>query len=333
MQDLLSQDEINALLHGVDEGEVDTSAEGGALNVRPYDLTSQEHVVRQRMPTLDMINESFARSVHNNLFNLLRRNAEVSVTGTKIGKFSEYKNSLYLPTSLNLFKLRPLRGTAVMALDAGLVFRMVDNFFGGSGRQVKIESRDFTPTEQRVVQMVLNQAYKDLVSAWQSVYKVELEPQRSVSNPELVNILSPGELIMITTFSVSFDGGGGGEIQLALPYKMIEPIRELLEVGLRVDPDDVDESWGKAIREDIMDASVEFSCQMFEQGITLRDVVDLEAGDVIPVDMPETVVLKANGVPMFNTRIGVSNGNLALKIDGFIAARSNGNSNGKSKGK
>lgn len=333
MQDLLSQDEINALLHGVDEGEVDTSAEGGALNVRPYDLTSQEHVVRQRMPTLDMINETFARSVHNNLFNLLRRNAEVSVTGTKIGKFSEYKNSLYLPTSLNLFKLRPLRGTAVLAMDAGLVFRMVDNFFGGSGRQVKIESRDFTPTEQRVVQMVLNQAYTDLVTAWQGIYKVELEPQRSVSNPELVNILSPGELIMITVFSVNFEGGGGGEIQLALPYKMIEPIRELLEVGLRVDPDDVDESWGKAIREDIMDASVEFSCQMFEQGITLRDVVDLEAGDVIPVDMPDTVVLKANGVPMFNTRIGVSNGNLALKIDSFIAARSNGNSNGKSKGK
>lgn len=329
MQDLLSQDEINALLHGVDEGEVDTRAEGATPNVRFYDLTSQEHVVRQRMPTLDMINDTFARALHNNLFNLLRRNAEVAVSGTRIGKFSEYKNSLYLPTSLNLFKLRPLRGTGVLGMDAALVFRIVDNFFGGNGREVTIESRNFTPTEQRVMQMLLNQAYQDLEAAWKSVYQVELEAQRSESNPEMINILSPGELILITAFSVKFEGGGGGEIQLALPYKMIEPIRELLEVGLRVDPDDVDESWGHSIREDIMDAGVEFSCQMFEQEITLRDVVDLEAGDVIPVDMPETVVLKANGVPMFNTRIGVSNGNLALKIDSFIAAKGRGNSKGK----
>lgn len=329
MQDLLSQDEINALLHGVDEGEVDVNADGTAQNVRPYDLTSQEHVVRHKMPTLEMINENFARSLRNNLFNLLRRNAEVNVTGTKIGKFSEYKHSLYMPTSLNLFKLRPLRGTAILAMDASLVFRMVDNFFGGTGREVKIESREFTPTEQRVVQMVLNQAYLDIVAAWKSVYKVELEPQRSEVNPEVVNILSPSELIMISVFTVTFDGGGGGDIQIALPYKMIEPIRELLEVGLRVDADEIDESWAIAMREDIMDARVDFGCRMFEQSVTLRDVVDLEAGDIIPVDMPETVILKANGIPMFHSRIGVSNGNLALKIDSIIANKGSAASKGK----
>jgi len=208
-------------------------------------------------------------------------------------------------------------------------FRMVDNFFGGTGREVKIESREFTPTEQRVVQMVLNQAYVDIVEAWKKVYKVELEPQRSEANPEVVNILAPSELIMISVFSVAFDGGGGGEIQIALPYKMIEPIRELLEVGLRVDADEVDESWAVAMREDIMDARVEFGCRMFQQSVTLRDVVDLETGDIIPVDMPETVILKANGIPMFNTRIGVSNGNLALKIDSIIANKGSAASKGK----
>ncbi len=329
MQDLLSQDEINALLHGVDEGEVDVNAEGGAQNVRPYDLTSQEHVVRHKMPTLEMINENFARALRNNLFHLLRCNAQVNISGTKIGKYSEYKHSLYMPTSLNLFKLRPLRGTGILAMDANLVFRMVDNFFGGTGREVKVESREFTPTEQRVVHMVLKQAYSDLVDAWKSVYKIDLESLRSEVNPELVNILSPSELIMISIFSVQFDGGGGGEVHLALPYKMIEPIRELLEVGLRVDADDVDENWGAAIREDIMDAQVAFGCQMFEQEITLRDVVDLEAGDIIPVDMPETVILKANGIPMFKTRIGVSNGNLALKIDSIIASKGSAASKGK----
>ncbi len=329
MQDLLSQEEINALLHGVDEGEVDVDSGDGAQNVRAYDLTSQEHVVRHKMPTLETINEKFANATGGNLFNLLRREAQVSITGTKIGKFSEYKNSLYMPTSLNLFKLRPLRGTAVLSMDASLVFRMVDNFFGGTGREVKIESREFTPTEQRVLQMVLNQAYVDLAQAWKKVYPVDLEPQRSEVDPDNLTILAPSELIMITVFSVTFAGGGGGEMQLALPFKMIEPIREILEEGVRVEVDDLDESWGEAIREDIMDARVEFGCRMFQQAITLRDVVDLEAGDIVPVDMPETVVLKANGIPMFNTKIGVSNGNLALKIDSFIANNGNSASKGK----
>lgn len=329
MQDLLSQEEINALLHGVDEGEVDVNSEDGAQNVRSYDLTSQEHVVRHKMPTLEMINENFARAMRDNLFNLLRRAADVSITGTKIGKFSEYKNSLYMPTSLNLFKMRPLRGTAVLSMDASLVFRMVDNFFGGSGREVKIESREFTPTEQRVLQMVLDQAYVDITNIWKKVYEIDLEPQRSEVNPESLTILAPSELIMITVFAVRFEGGGGGEIQIALPFKMIEPIREILEVGIRVDADEVDENWAVAIRQDIMDARVEFGCRMFQQGITLRDVVDLEAGDIVPVEMPETVVLKANGIPMFNTKIGVSNGNLALKIESFVANKGNAASKGK----
>jgi len=329
MQDLLSQDEINALLHGVDEGDVDVNAGGGQLNVHPYDLTSQEHVVRHKMPTLEMINERFARATRGNLTTLLRRTAEVTVTGTKVGKFGEYKNSLYNPVSLNLMKLRPLRGTAILGLEAGLVFKLVDTFFGGGGRDVKIEGRDFTQTEQRVVQMVVKQANVDLAEAWKSVHRIELEPVRSEVNPELVNILSPGELILVTSFKVDLEGGGGGELHVALPYKMIEPIRELLEVGLRVDPDEVDERWGRALREDIMDASVDFGCSLFQQAITLRDVVDLEAGDVIPVDMPELVVLKANGIPMFNTRIGVSNGNLALKIDSVYVAKGKAPSKGK----
>jgi flagellar motor switch protein FliM len=329
MQDLLSQDEINALLHGVDEGEVDVNENGSTPNVSSYDLTSRDHVVRHKMPALEMINERFARATRENLFNLLRRTAEVTVGGTKIGKFGEYKNSLNVPVSLNLLKLRPLRGTALLGIDAPLVFKLVDSFFGGGARNTKIQGRDFTPTEQRVVQMVLNQAYTDLSAAWKSVHAIQPEPQRSEFNPEMVNILAPSELILITNFNIVFDSGGGGELHIALPYKMIEPIRDLLEVGLRVDPEEVDERWVEALREDIMDASVEFGCSLFEQAITLRDVVDLEAGDVIPVDMPELVVLKANGIPMFNSRIGVSNGNLALKIESVFAAKGKTASKGK----
>lgn len=320
MQDLLSQDEIDALLHGVDDGAVDTDMDDDPTSVRSYDLTSQDRIVRGRMPTLEMINERFARYTRISLFNLLRRTADVSLGGVQITKFGEYLHTLYVPTSLNLVKFRPLRGTALIVLDAKLVFKLVDNYFGGDGRHAKIEGREFTPTELRVVQMVLNQIFTDLGEAWRNVYKLEFDHLRSEVNPSMANIVSPSEVVVVSSFHIELDGGGG-DIHVTQPYSMIEPIRDLLDAGMQSDVDEHDERWGKALKEQIKDATVEFSCHLFDRKITLRDVVDLEAGDVIPVEMPETVVLNANGIPMFETRIGTSNGNLALRIEGVHRER------------
>lgn len=316
MQDLLSQDEIDALLHGVDESDLGTVEDEDPGAVNTYDLTSQDRIVRGRMPTLEMINERFARYTRISLFNLLRRSAEVSIGGVQITKFGEYLHTLYVPTSLNLVKLRPLRGTALIVLDAKLVFKLVDNYFGGDGRHAKIEGREFTPTEQRVVQMVLNQVFVDLDEAWRNVYKLEFEHIRSEVNPSMANIVSPSEVVVVSSFHIELDGGGG-DIHITQPYSMIEPIRELLDAGMQSDVDEHDDRWGKALKEQIKHAAVDFTCDIFERTITLRDVVDLEAGDIIPVEMPETVVLKANGVPLFKTRLAMSNGNLALRIEGI----------------
>jgi flagellar motor switch protein FliM len=316
MQDLLSQDEIDALLHGVDESDLDDEFDGDAESVRPYDLTSQDRIVRGRMPTLEMINERFARYTRISMFNLLRRTADVSLGGVQIIKFGEYLHTLYVPTSLNLVKLRPLRGTALIVLDAKLVFKLVDNYFGGDGRHAKIEGREFTPTELRVVQMVLNQIFVDLGEAWRNVYKLEFDHLRSEVNPSMANIVSPSEVVVVSSFHVELDGGGG-DIHITQPYSMIEPIRELLDAGMQSDVDEHDERWGNALRDQIKFATVDFSCDLFEREISLRDVVDLEPGDVIPVEMPEKVVLKANGVPLFDTKVGMSNGNLALRVDGI----------------
>ncbi len=317
MQDLLSQDEIDALLHGVDDGEVDTDLEVAPGEVRQYDLTSQDRIVRGRMPTLEMINERFARYTRISLFNLLRRSADVSIGGVQISKFGEYLHTLYVPTSLNLVKFRPLRGTGLIVLDAKLVFKLVDNYFGGDGRHAKIEGREFTPTELRVVQMVLNQVFEDLAEAWRNVYKLEFDHLRSEVNPAMANIVSPSEVVVISSFHIELDGGGG-DMHITQPYAMIEPIRELLDAGMQSDVDEHDERWGRALRDEIMDASVEFRCNLFEKQISLRDVVDLEPGDVIPVDMLDSVILKANGIPMFKSRVGMHNGNLALRIDGIL---------------
>lgn len=313
MQDLLSQDEIDALLHGVDDGDVDTDGDVDDSGVHSYDLTSQDRIVRGRMPTLEMINERFARYTRISMFNLLRRTADVSVGGIQIQKFGEYVHTLYVPTSLNMVKYRPLRGTGLVILDAKLVFKLVDNFFGGDGRHAKIEGREFTPTELRVVQMVLEQAFIDLKEAWKAVKPIEFEFINSEVNPSMANIVSPSEVVVISTFHVELDGGGG-ELHITMPYSMLEPIREILDAGLQSDTDDRDERWVRALRQDVMSAEVDLECNVATRDIMLRDIVDLRDGDVIPVNMPETCIATANGIPMFNVKLGRAGENLALKI-------------------
>jgi flagellar motor switch protein FliM len=313
VQDLLSQDEIDALLHGVDDGDIDTESDLDPGQVKSYDLTSQDRIVRGRMPTLEMINERFARYTRISMFNLLRRTADVSVGGVQIQKFGEYVHTLYVPTSLNMVKFRPLRGTALIILDARLVFKLVDNFFGGDGRHAKIEGREFTPTELRVVQMVLNQGFIDLAEAWKAVFPVNFEYIHSEVNPSLANIVSPSEVVVVSTFHIELDGGGG-ELHITMPYSMIEPIREILDAGLQSDTDEQDERWVKALREDVLNAKVDLECDVATREITLRDIADLKNGDVIPIELPDYHVLTANGVPMFRTQLGQHNGNLALKV-------------------
>jgi flagellar motor switch protein FliM len=273
--------------------------------------------VRGRMPTLEMINERFARYTRISMFNLLRRPADVSVGGIQIQKFGEYVHTLYVPTSLNMVKFRPLRGTALIILDAKLVFKLVDNFFGGDGRHAKIEGREFTPTELRVVQMVLEQAFVDLREAWKAVKPIDFEYINSEVNPSMANIVSPSEVVVVSTFHVELDGGGG-ELHITMPYSMVEPIREILDAGLQSDTDERDDRWVRALREDVMAAEVSLECDIVRREVTLRDIVDLRAGDVIPIQMPETSVLTANGVPMFRVVMGRSKENLALKVVSII---------------
>ena len=313
MQDLLSQEEIDALLHGVDDGDVEVEDDAEAELAKSYDLTSQDRIVRGRMPTLEMINERFARYTRISLFNLLRRTADVAVGGIQIQKFGEYVHTLYVPTSLNMIKLRPLRGTGLIILDAKLVFKLVDNFFGGDGRHAKIEGREFTPTELRVVEMVLRDAFVDLKEAWKAILPIEFEFVNAEVNPSMANIVSPSEVVVVSTFHVELDGGGG-DLHITLPYSMIEPMRETLDAGLQTDVDDIDERWVNSLREDVMSASVDLDCTVAEKTISLRDIIDLEEGDVIPVDMPDTLKLFANGVPVFNAKLGTSKNNLALQI-------------------
>ena len=313
VQDLLSQDEIDALLHGVDDGLVQAEVAAEPGSVKSYDLTSQDRIVRGRMPTLEMINERFARYTRISMFNMLRRSADVAVGGVQVMKFGEYVHSLYVPTSLNLVKIKPLRGTALFILDAKLVFKLVDNFFGGDGRHAKIEGREFTPTELRVVRMVLEQAFIDLKEAWQAIMEVNFEYINSEVNPAMANIVGPSEAVVVSTFHIELDGGGG-DLHVTMPYSMIEPVREMLDAGFQSDLDDQDERWSKALREDVLDVNVPLSATVARRQLRLRDILHMQPGDVIPVELEDELVMRANGVPSFKVKLGSHKGNLALQV-------------------
>lgn len=312
-QDLLSQDEIDALLHGADEKPAEEDNRD-ANGVASYDITSQERIVRGRMPTLEMINERFARYTRISLFNMLRRTADVSSGGLQVMKFGEYVHTLYVPTSLNLVKFRPLRSTALFILDAKLVFKLVDNFFGGDGRHAKIEGREFTPTEIRIVQLMLEQVFVDLTEAWAPVLKLELEYISSEVNPAMANIVSPSEVVVVSTFHIELDGGGG-ELHITLPYSMIEPVRELLDAGVQSDVDEKDDRWGKSLEQDVKEIDVNLSVNVANRKISLGEVLKFKAGDVIPIEMPEFVTVRANGVPTFKGKLGVSNERYSVQME------------------
>ncbi len=310
---ILDQAEIDALIHGVDTGAVSTEAPPVPGEVRAYDFNTQMRIVRGRMPTLEMINDRFARLNRVSLYNLLRRSPEISVGGVEIKKFSEYVHTLHVPTSLNLVKMNPFRGTALVVLDPKLVFAVVDNFFGGTGRHAKIEGREFTATEQRLIHIVLRGVFADLREAWSHVASIELEYLNSEINPHFANIVSPSEIVVVTSFHIELDGAGGN-LHVTMPYSMIEPLREILDAGIASDRVEKDERWLVCLREEMEDAEIELTTILGRSSVTLAELLNMKAGDVLPCDFSGKVTLVAEDVPVFRGGIGISRGRQAVKV-------------------
>ena len=314
MSDLLSQDEIDALLHGVDDVEEEEIGGAGDPGVAQFDFSSQDRIVRGRMPTLELVNERFARHMRISLFNMMRRTAEVSINGVQMLKFGEYVHTLFVPTSLNMVRFRPLKGTALITMEARLVFILVENFFGGDGRyHAKIEGREFTPTERRIIQMLLKLVFEDYKEAWAPVMDVEFEYLDSEVNPAMANIVSPTEVIVVSSFHIELDGGGG-DFHVAMPYSMLEPIRELLDAGVQSDKGDTDLRWSKALRDEIMDVQVGLSTRLLQTDVSLRQLMDMKPGDIFPVIMPESLLVFVEDLPTFRAKLGRTHDKVAVRI-------------------
>ena len=317
--DILSQDEVDALLGGVDDGAIDTSpGENVDGEARSFDFNNQERIIRGRLPTLEMINERFARYFRVSFFNMLRKSPEISVNGIEMIKFSEYIHTLFVPTSLSMIKMAPLRGTGLIMLDPKLVFILVDNFFGGDGTiHAKIEGREFTSTELRVIEKVVEMCFVDLVKSWAPVIAVEYSYHDHEVNPHMANIVSPTEVIVVSNFHIELEGGGG-DLHVVYPYSMIEPIRTLLDAGVQSDHGDVDERWSILLREELMHARINLQALFVEKQVPLSDLINFKAGDIIPIDMPEQVTVLAEDMPVILGQYGEHQGNTAVKVEDIV---------------
>ena len=313
-ENFLSQEEVDVLLRGVTGDAEDAQPSSEAAGVRPYNLATQERIVRGRMPTLEIINERFSRLFRIGLFNFLRRTAEVSVGPVKVSKYSEFIRNLVVPTNLNLVHYKPLRGTGLMVIDPDLVFLMIDNLFGGDGRfHTRVEGRDFTQTEQRIIQRVLEIIFESYSKSWEPVYPLNFEYLRSEMNTQFANIATPNEVVVTTTFTVEL-GSISGEMHFCTPYAMIEPIRDLLTSSLQGETLEMDQRWIKLLKQQIQTAEVELVADLGTVRMTLDDVMKLHEGQVIPIDIPDLIEAKVAGVPVMHCQHGQLNGQYALKV-------------------
>ncbi len=319
-QDFLSQDEVDALLKGV-TGESDDAPEEGAdsAGVRNYNIATQERIVRGRLPTLELINERFARLFRLGLFNFLRRSAEISVGPVRVIKYSEFIRNMPVPTNLNLIKINPLRGTSLFVFDPNLIFLVVDNLFGGDGRfHTRVEGREFTPTEQRVIQRLLEVAFADYEKSWAPVFQIQIEYLRAEMNTQFANIATPNEVVVATTFTIDL-GNNSGEFHICMPYSMIEPIRDTLSSSMQGDQMEADTRWVKLLSKEIQQAEVELVANLSEVPITLGHILNMKEGDIISLDIPEAIIAQIDGVPILECKYGVLNGQYALKVNKILS--------------
>ncbi len=317
MSKILDQDEVDALLRGLSGGEIEAESDivEDDSGVVAFDLSNQDRIIRGRMPVLEIINDRFARLASNALANAMRKRADVNPISIDMSKFGDFMRSLPVPTSINIFKLDPLRGNAILVVDSRLVFAMVESFFGGAGSQPKIEGRDFTPIEQAIISRVVRIALENMEESWTPVHEVHIELVRSEVNPQFAAIVPPSDVVVVVTFEVELENAIGSLI-VCLPYATIEPIRSKLHASFQTERLEVDHAWISRFKERLLETPVEMVVRLGRSKITGRQLTNLRPGDILLLDNDVDALLSAEvqGVRKFHGIPGMVKSNKAFQI-------------------
>lgn len=325
MSHILSQDEVDALLRGISGGEIETEIEEvrDPSEIMVYDLTSQDRIIRGRMPTLEMTNEKFARMFRTTLSSILRKVVSVSAVSVDMIKFGEFLKTLPVPTSLHLFKMDPLRGNAIIVVESKIIFTLVDILFGGSGKEgFKIEGREFTPIESNLIKKIVINALTDLEKAWKALQDIKITYQRSEINPQFIQIVPPTDVVVVANFEVEIEYSSG-IISMCIPYAMLEPIKEKLQAGFQSEQLEVDKAWINRFRKNLITSKVDILVELGHAEIDARDVIKLKKGDVIPLEQyaSDPLDVYIEGVSKYKGYPGIYKGNQAIQICEVITGK------------
>lgn len=318
--EILSQDEIDSLLRGVQNGDIGTESKGAEAGFNSFDFRSQERIIRGRMPALEIANERFARTFRNSVSNVLRRFVDVNIHSVAMMKFGDFMRTLPLPSYINIFRMKPLKGLALFVIEAPMVFAFVECFFGGATvRYVKAEGRYFTQIEQKIVRKIMEHAFADMSASWQGIALIEPEYVGNEINPQFVTIVQPTEIVIKVQIHVELENFTG-KVYFCIPYSVVEPLKEKLCSGIQADAFEVDERWTEGLRSRIVDSFVEVVAEMGRVQLTVGDIMKLEPGNVINLgvfagsDLP----VKVEGVAKFRGLPGHRKGNQAVRITEIV---------------
>jgi flagellar motor switch protein FliM len=343
MAQILSQEEVDALLNAVTDGDASTeqaaapaaaadtgeasaapdAAAGGpgdvtelADNIQSYDLTNQDRVIRGRMPILEIIYERFIRSFRVSLSNALRKISTISMISTDLLKFGEFVNTLPIPSCMCILRFNELRGPAILVFESKLAYAIIDSFFGGTDRPfTKIDGKEFTQIELSFMKKIMDMAINDLEEAWAPVHRVDAQYLRTEINPQFVGVVPPSDVIIATTLEVEFESASG-TIMIIVPYSTIEPIKQKLSSSFQTDNEMADTIWTQAMNHHIRDVNTMMAVKLGETDMTVGDLLTLQVGDVIPLNQEASgeVSVTIEGVEKMKCLIGVHKGNRAIQI-------------------
>ncbi|MEW6116892.1 MAG: flagellar motor switch protein FliM [Nitrospirota bacterium] len=316
MEDILSQDEVDALLKGIAEGEIETEKLEDTSGVKAYDFTGQEKIVRGRMPSLDIANERLARNFRLSLSAAIRHMVDVTNVNVNITKFYDFMRGIPFPSSINIFKMEPLRGFGLLVFDAPMIFSLIEYFFGGTGKgYYKPEGREFTPIEQKIIHKVVMMFFDDMEEAWKPVYPIKPTYVRSEMNPQFVTIVTPVDVVIKVEFVLEIEGKQCKAF-LCIPYGSVEPIKEKLYSAFSADRDELDIKWLERMKEGLKDIPVVLTGELGRTSVTVEDVLKMKAGDILVLStrVDEDLMVRVEGAPKFKARFGVHRGAKAIKI-------------------
>jgi flagellar motor switch protein FliM len=328
MAQVLSQDEVDALLSAVNEdvetsgleapsaGNGDVSSESEDSNIQPYDLTNQDRVIRGRMPILDIIYERFIRQFRVSLSNSLRKISTISMISTDLLKFGEFVNTLPIPSCMCIMRFNELRGPALIVFESRLAYAILDSYFGGTDRPfTKIEGKEFTSIELSFMKRVMDMAINDLEDAWAPVHRIDAQYVRTEINPQFVGVVPPSDVIITTTFEVEFESASG-TIMVVIPYSTIEPIKQKLSSSYQTDNDVVDTIWTRSMNEHVQHSNATVVVKLGETDMSIGDLIGLQVGDIIPLNQEVSGELdvEIEDVKKMKCLVGVYKGSKAVQI-------------------